>query len=327
MQRAAWTGSGVDIQAIDPALLPSLTRLINAHIASAVPRLVLTEQLVNTIIEDAALLWSEHYPEQLDRATSADYAPEVGTLCVAESGSCLAAAQWLRLHSHDPYVGESFRHDLLVQWIVAEPGRFRALANLLRKLESVAANLGCTGIRVDARFSFGSGWLGVADDWDHLVDGLLRNGYLLQDRWSIFERTVLPLPASCPPEGEVGIEGVANTALAWRVDEEAGEWICIVRIGETDLGECQAWDVPRHLRSCAGAERWITIEWIDVDEGYQRRGLGRYLMGSQLAFQAERGKSSVVLWCDAEDSQACAFYRGLGFREAFRSLCFVKALA
>jgi GNAT superfamily N-acetyltransferase len=256
------------------------------------------------------------------------YAPEVGALCVVADDAVLAAAQWMRLHSQDPYVGEPFRHDLLVQWIVAEPDCPGALEALLSDLEKVALDQACVSIRVDARFSFGLGWLGLSGGWDHLIDGLWRSDYEIQDRWSILVVMPTPgLPSAALLPQEAGSAGeLADTNLIWRIDERAGEWTCVVRKGEIELGECQAWAVPRHLQPCAATEDWITIEWIDVDDDYRRQGLGRYLMATQLAFQAERGKRCVFLWCDAEDRQARAFHRALGFSDAFESVCWVKVL-
>lgn len=58
----------------------------------------------------------------------------------------------------------------------------------------------------------------------------------------------------------------------------------------------------------------LSVESVDVDEAFQRRGVGRRLMEAGRTLATERGANEMTLQVDAADEGAQAFYRSLGYR-------------
>ncbi len=69
-------------------LLPSLTRLINQHIATVPPGFTLSEAEVGQIITKGGSLWQIHFPDEREPYPT-------GTICVLEHREVVAAAPWL----------------------------------------------------------------------------------------------------------------------------------------------------------------------------------------------------------------------------------------
>jgi ribosomal protein S18 acetylase RimI-like enzyme len=76
--------------------------------------------------------------------------------------------------------------------------------------------------------------------------------------------------------------------------------------GEEACGTATCYLCPRVPRRA-----WFTAAWIDPR--YRRRGLGRELVETALAWAAERGADHLRLWVDDTNPAAAEFYRALGF--------------
>jgi GNAT superfamily N-acetyltransferase len=201
-----------------------------------------------------------------------------------------------------------YRDRTAVDWIVAAPDHADtpdALRGLLDAIGAWGRAQGCTSAGVGGRWPFGVGWGGIPTCWRHVLDAFVAEGFLPDQQWVIMTRsTAVGAPAQ-PALGPL--------TFRWHVDEAAQEWELRAFLGDELAGECQAWGIPRHLQSCPGADEWITVEWIGVEEPYQRKGLGRWLMLEQLRHQAARGVRHVALWTERGDAVARRFYETLGF--------------
>ncbi len=132
----------MEIVPYTPALLPSITALVNAHIAQIPPGWAVTEEQVAATLAGARALWSLHYPDNGE-------AWEQATLCALDRGQLAAAAQWIypangvdtRARA-DPLIGTE-------SWVFAQSGQIDAL-HLLPVL-SPAYNW--TGTRTRKRLS------------------------------------------------------------------------------------------------------------------------------------------------------------------------------
>ena len=58
---------------------------------------------------------------------------------------------------------------------------------------------------------------------------------------------------------------------------------------------------------------WAVVENIVIDEGYQRRGIGRLLMDYAIARARGAGCYKIMLSSDKRRGEAHRFYRSLGF--------------
>src|SRR3954466_13060156 len=101
-------------------LLPSLTRLINQHIAAIPPGFTLSEAEVGQIVMRGGTLWNIHFPEEREPYPT-------GTICVLEHREVVAAAQWIAPKQPNGVFS--------LAWIVAQPEGVLPLRTLLHLLE------------------------------------------------------------------------------------------------------------------------------------------------------------------------------------------------
>jgi ribosomal protein S18 acetylase RimI-like enzyme len=271
-------------------LLPSLTRLINEQMASIPPQWSFSEAQVALTIEQAASLWGMHYPDdhELYRAQ---------TLCVLHRREVVAAAQWL-LPQHQ-------REVCSICWLVAHPDRPTALQTLLHLLEKQAGAGGCHLITC-GRSSFGVGWFGIPATWKHVFDGMCAAGFNHTETWMLLHgRTSAYDSAPLIPN---------RMKLYWDMNRPALEWTLSAYASETVIGECQVWGIPDHLEACAGFNQWATIEWIEVNGEYQRRGIGKRLIAEQMRFHGQRGIEHFAAWVRQGNHSARRLHESMGFQ-------------
>ncbi len=271
--------------------LSELTRLVNLHLGSMPPGWQLTQRQVAGIVGNTGL-WNGHYPE-----TAHGMDAEIVTVF---EGDRLAAAAQLDfprvndLPSGDGDVGEhpgEIKGN--VSWMFAAPDQPEAAARLVERLVEQAERLHLSGVEVTARCSFGMGWMGVPQTWEHLAAGLQQAGFFYAGSWasmlSHLELADVPQPA------------MQKLRLERSVNEPAGEWVLAAYVEEQRVGECEAWDIPAHLSACAGAQRWVTLEWLGVSPAYRGRGLGRWLLNEQLRWQKQRGRQHAICWTETHN--------------------------
>jgi GNAT superfamily N-acetyltransferase len=274
-------------------LLPDLTRLVNEQIVSIPPCWSMSETQVALTIAQAGSLWGMHFPEDRDTYDSP-------TVCVLERREIVAAAQWL-LPSQN-------RNACSICWIVGRPDYPIAVRTLLHLIENQATGGGYGKIEF-ARFSFGVGWFGIPVQWTHIIAGMRDASYEHTEKWIIMHgstdahNTLSPSPADDIKK------------LYWDMDKPALEWTLTAYDGEASIGECQVWGVPDQFEGCDGFEEWATVEWIEVNQAHQRRGLAKRLMAEQMRFHSRRGVKQFIAWSKQDNEAAHHLNQSMGFED------------
>ncbi|MEP7291429.1 MAG: GNAT family N-acetyltransferase [Chloroflexota bacterium] len=270
-------------------LLPSLTRLINQHMAAVPPGFTFSEALVGQIIRFGGSLWDIHYPG--DREVF-----HTETLCVLEHHEVVAAAQWLMPNEH---------HVFSILWIVAAPDRPIPARTLLHLMNNRFSKSGCEMVNF-SRFSFGVGWFGIPVKWKHIISPMLEAGYRQTEKWRIMHgKTDLPREAPAP--------SVENLQFYWNMNKPALEWDLSVYQGDSTVGECHVWGIPPHLEDYPAAPAWATVEWIGIEPPFRRNGIGRRLLAEQMRFHGRRGVTDLLLWKPSTHRASSRLYKSLGF--------------
>lgn len=293
-----------------PDLLSPLTRLVNAQMADIPPGWSLSEAQVDQVVSQVSSLWDVHFPEQ-------NALFELETLCVLERGNLLAAAQWgYPTHqSGAQRIGSSS----VLFWIAAEPGSIEGLSLLLETLETHSRLARCPRITT-TRFSFGVGWLGIPAPWPHVIEALQAAGFVASNHW-----VILTGKANIPEVKEP--ESLGSMSISWQVDEHAAEWDLRLHSGDDLAGECQAWGIPRHFSTCEGYSNWVTVEWLGVEPGFQRKGIGSWLIAEQIRRQAQRSLTHVIIWTETDNQPLLCLGESLGFQVGPECWEFEKVLA
>ncbi|HVU14980.1 MAG TPA: GNAT family N-acetyltransferase [Phototrophicaceae bacterium] len=269
----------MQIAEFDRRLLPSLTRLINAHTATVLPGFVLTDEQVAYAIAHGGKLWNLHYPDDREVFTTR-------TVCILEHSEVVAAAQWL--------IPSSRTQVCTLLWLVAQPSKPIPLRTLLHLIDKQVKTSGHGGIE-QGRFAFGIGWFGIPSTWPHLLSGLREAGYQQVESWLLMHGAL---------QDHSGILDDESFKLYWDMNRPSLEWDLSVYLDEQKLGEARVWGVPPQLEDCPSANDWITIEWIGVRPEYRRQGIGRRLFGEQMRFHAKHGVHYVALWVEQKNTAA-----------------------
>ena len=271
-------------------LLPSLTRLINQHIAAVPPGFTLSEAEVGRIIAGGGSLWQLHYPEEREPYST-------GTICVVEHREVAAAAQWT--------LPKEAKGVFSLQWIVAESKSVLPLRMLLHLLEKQVEMSGCGTISC-ARCSFGVGWFGLPTAWKHIISPMLDAGYKQAKTWMIMQgETVIHSTLAAPPAD--------GLRFYWNMNKPSLEWDVTAYRGDILVGECEVWGIPPHLEDRADLADWATVEWLSIEAKFHRQGLGKRLLAEQMRFHARRGIKHFITWTEADNLAARKLNERMGF--------------
>jgi GNAT superfamily N-acetyltransferase len=290
-----------------PRLLPDLTRLINTHIHLVPPGWEVMESQVAAILANPLSLWEAHFSDDDGIVEPQE------TLFVTDGDTLLAAANW------DVFQLSPHPRNASLNWILADPDHPAALTLLLNSLIERARGADCHQLHT-GRFAFGVGWRGIASVWPHLIDGFKAAGFGVTQHW-------IMMTAEIDATIQRSLPDVIPFSLLWKINEAALEWEARAYSGEKQIGECECWGIPPHLRDCRAYDEWTTIEWLGVEEPYHRRGIGSYLMAEQLRFQATRGVRNVVVWTEIDNLPTRKLNKSFGFRDGPECLMFTKSLA
>lgn len=266
----------------------------------------LNEAQVASVLTDAEPFWVLHYPEE-------EPSPNQIT-CVLEGSHLAAACQW---NCWSPPNDAELNIATLI-WITSDSRNTEAVDTLLGAIIHEASELNCSRI-MTSRFGFGVGWLGIASQWTHLVEGFLRAGFAVSDKWVVMTTSTNQHLHQPRPSGN-------SIALKWDVNESSLEWNIEAYIEGALVGECQAWGIPTYFRGCKDFPEWITVEWLGVEEPYQRQGIGRLLLHEQMRFHAQRGVKNIIVWTETNNIEAQKFNEALGFRYGPECWSFTMAL-
>ncbi len=270
-------------------LLPSLTALVNQHMAAIPPGFTFSEELVGRIIEQGGGLWDIHYPNEREVFTTE-------TLCVLDKREVAAAAQWLM-----PRDTQVFS----ILWVFARPDQPIPARTLFHLMENRFSKSGCELVNF-SRFSFGAGWFGIPVKWKHITDAMLEVGYRQTEKWRIMRGKTELAEEPAPPE-------VDDLRFYWNMNKPALEWNLNVYQGETEVGECEVWGMPPHLEDFPEAHQWASFEWVGVQPDFRRHGVARRLMAEQMRFHARRGVTDMLLWTGSNNRVAKRLCKSMGF--------------
>lgn len=284
------------VSAYQPDQLDALTRLVNQQIAYLAPALTLTTDHVNWPAQRSHDLWIEHLPrEEGEPITSSVIIDET----LAAAGQCIVFPE-----------GKA-----VITWLVASPIFKNVASYLIAHLEGKAIQLGATSIEIN-RLGVTVGWLGVPASWVHVINALRLGGFQEQARWAMFRwdtpDVVRPLPA--------GIK------TGWHMNSPMGEWTLTAYQEDQEVGNSLAWAVPFFLRDAAGAEDWITLESIQIQPEFRRRGIALGLVHEQMRFHGRRGFKHWLGRAKSDHVEGLALFRSLGAQYIDDAVSFIKSV-
>ena len=162
--------------------------------------------------------------------------------------------------------------------------------------------------------------LGCSERHGHIVGLLGVNGYRITERgmllnWPCFE----VVDPNRPPE-----------RLRVTVDRIDGEGkLPNLRVtasrGTETVGGCETYSLG-HMQPAAEEQNWIYVKWLGVDERYQGKGWGRYLL-HRVLWEARRiGYTCSCICTSVSNHRALLLYTSLGYRVVHSMFEFSKFL-
>lgn len=278
-------------------LLPQLTKLVNFHIGKIPPFFELTDSQVEIVLENAGEWWwkiKRPYKELYKNIS-----------CIIEDGKLIAAMEWAQYESDDidyPYSKE----DCCINWLFTYPENKKSLKFLFDHVGVLSNKIGCKQFSFSARFHFGVGWMGIPESWNHIVEGLIYSGFRIRGSDILMTKVV----SSEKMKTNLDI----NYKLKHRKNEQTLETIteCRLKNGEL-IGECWAWELPPYLtNNIKRLQKWVSIESIEVNEKYRRKGIGTKLLQSQIDYLNDI--ENIILTAET-DEDAPLFYKKLNFKD------------
>ena len=294
--------------------LAKLVLLANQHLELVPPGCAcVSEEALHTITSFYEVLWAHHYPDlaATARIASSLVAVEDGV----PIGMVITRPDILELEEagiEDDLSGE-------IALLVFDPERPEAGDALLKAAERFLVAEGCSHVEVSGRCPIGIGWSGIPETWRHVTSAYENAGYEWVDGWIVLtcdtaEMSVDPSPL--PPSMHVLFTDLP----------EKREWRLEVYNHEQFAAECEARGVPPHLEGCAGFDDWMVIEWISVNEEFQGKGLGYWLMMKQFLYHLRSGRKNALLWTGPDNTLARSFYNRLGFTDGPQTRVYQKNL-
>jgi GNAT superfamily N-acetyltransferase len=275
----------------------SLQDIISRHVETAIPGWALPAQAI-----------LQNIKRNFHEAIIDPWVIERKTLCVMDNGRLLAAAHLLR-YGDGEAVGEWYKNKGDVAWFVAWPNEPEGGASLLAAAREQMVAWGVKTVTAwDS--SLGLPLLGdVPDCWPHIRKLLVEAGFerLHPREEAIFGGWLTHIP----PPGDVPVPGVTmrrvmtqqGVAFTAYLDDQAIGW-CQVVADLTDGGE------NPNLRG------WAELSEMQVDETWQNRGLGAWLVRHAVEWLRLAGCDRIALAVasDNEARGAGRFYERFGWR-------------
>ncbi|MEZ4667970.1 MAG: GNAT family N-acetyltransferase [Anaerolineae bacterium] len=278
--------------------IDDLTPLINDYIRLMPPKWQLSTTQVAAILQ-ASSIWDIHYR---DDEPDHPWRWETETMCVVERDTALAAARYDQRYDD----GIAAPSHIETRWLVGSAARPEALQLLIDRLITFE-KMGAVSVKVNSRCDFGWGWGGVPTATTFINDLLQQNNFSIVQKWAVMTADLSLLSPDT-------FGTITPFHLRWSLDDLHHEWTVEAYDDNTPVGECQSWGIPLQFAACPAYTEWMEIEWLGVEDAYQRRGLGRGLLQEQMQFHRERGVNYLALFVDAANAPALALYESLGFQ-------------
>lgn len=280
----------------EPRFLGELQHFINREIAVIPPYWQLSAAQVAAIL-DHDTLWAIHFVDEPPQP----WRWQSMTLCAVDDQDHLLGAMRLDQRYDAAHVTMT-----LGRWLVGAPEHPEGVRALLDHLTRLYKE-GDYQLWVNGRYDFGIGWSGVPVSSAYLTEALHDSGFLPIQKWVVMTADISRWAASGARAAPAGCE------VRWRVDEMHRERDIQLYANGIMVGECQAWGIPEVFADCTDYPAWMQIEWLGVDEAYQRRGLGRWMLEEQLRWHAGNGVRHCLLYTGVDNVAAQAVNRALGF--------------
>lgn len=274
-----------------------VTTLVNAHIAAVVPGVSVSTQ--------GLLSHLEREPGEfiVDRWVSRRV-----TLVAEQRGRIVAAAHLLR-YGDEEGTAEGYRDAGEIRWLACWPDApFWPDAAGAGQALMLACHAQFQRWGVARRYADGTlpvpGVYGVPEQWPHVRDLYLRNGFRHDGRTEVvFLADVGRLRRPAAPVAGLTVRravGGSGTRLSAAVD---GETLGYVEV-DTNLDAG-----PRVSRLGS----WADVGNLWVEPGYRRRGIGTWLLGQAAEWLDLCGVSRLLDYADAGDGPYAAFLAASAF--------------
>lgn len=210
-------------------------------------------------------------------------------------------------------IGTGGNGSAILNWLAADEDAGAEMAQLLAQFEQVAREAGCTRIET-GRNSFGAGWLGLPS-LPVLDAGMQAAGWQQTAYWQVFALRADPSMAIRRPEGTEFDRRVQSPLHIDYVATPIGQ--------ETALSECRVWSIPEAFAPLAPDA--CTIEYVETQPAYRRRGIARALLQAAMIDQGQAGFTHWLLWAKHNAVPMTGLARSLGFAPAFETREWAKS--
>jgi GNAT superfamily N-acetyltransferase len=285
------------IEQFQPAHLPQIQALVNAHMSALVAGWALPEAFI------ASRLQRDPGEYVVDPWVAARM-----TLCAIERQRVVAVAHLLR-YGGGVEVGPAYRNNGEIAWLLAWPDAADYAAALLKAAGDQFVRWGSGEVWALETCLPAGPFAGLPDAWPHIAAVLTGAGYqrnpLVARDEAIYGGPIEPIELSTPPITGLNIQrttGRFGTHFSASLDGQiVGDCECI-----SDLTDGGA------LPALCG---WGELAELEVREPWRNRGIGTWLVQHAMGWLRLGGCTRIVLSVAAEDAAAGAarFYQRFGW--------------
>jgi GNAT superfamily N-acetyltransferase len=294
------TAQVVSLDPTNPAHLPQLGELINAHLGLLVPGWALTGDCI-----------ASHLQRHPGQAITDPWVSERTTLCALEGPRLVAAAHLLR-YGVDPAVGPSYAGTGEIAWFLAWADAGAAAAMLLAAAHT---RMHTWGVTQDGVWNTGlpvGPFVGVPDVWPHIALALTTAGYQPSPDDEVVLGGTLDAVA---PVGDPSLPGLVVerrlTTGLW-----AGNELRFAALLEgKEVGRCEIALDLSDGGALPALRQWAQLTELQVAEPWRNRGIGSWLVAHAVAWARLGGRSRLLVAAMADNAGAIRFYQRHGWEQ------------
>ena len=291
------------IELFQPAHLPQVQALVNAHLSTLAPGWAIPEQFI------ASRLQCDPGEFVVDPWVTARV-----TLCAIERQRVVAVAHLLRYGS-DAEVNGRYRNAAEIAWFLAWPDAGAAAAALLGAAHAQFRRWGVSAAWAwEGALPVGV-FAGVPDVWPHIATALATAGYRSDSAISREEAIYGGQLGQIAPPGDSPIAGMTIRRSTGLFGTRF-----IATIDGQDAGHCECVSDLTEGGVLPALRGWGELAELEVREPWRNRGIGAWLVRHAAAWLRLGGCERIVLAVAAEDEAAGAgrFYERHGWRALVR---------
>ncbi len=229
-----------------------------------------------------------------------------------------------RTHNEDDEDQEEERTGY-IRFLGCERGERQAGQVVLEKAEAYLNSFEVKSIEAfssgdESRYPFfGYDYATLTNYLDHIQGLLSNNGYRPGDGWVFLNWENYSVEPVLPDES-------VHTSVTWT--EGHGERAnCTVKAhkGKTEVGECESVSVGVFSRH-PDAQDWIYTEWLGIEDDFQGKGLGKFLLQYSLQEMQKAGYRHASISTNLSNYRAILFYSNLGYKVVDRTYQYRKTI-